>query len=107
MIVVSTEFVAGHNIVQTLGLVQGSSVRAKHVGRDIAAGLKSIFGGELRGYTELLNESRQQAIARMVEMAKKAGANAILSVRFSTNSVMQGASEIHCWGTAVIIEEEN
>jgi uncharacterized protein YbjQ (UPF0145 family) len=105
MIVVSTEFVVGHDVVQTLGLVQGSSVRAKHVGRDIAAGLKSIFGGELRGYTELLNESRQQATARMLESAKKAGANAVLGVRFSANSVMQGASEMHCWGTAVVIEE--
>jgi len=105
MIIVSTDFVAGYNVAQTLGLVQGSSVRAKHVGRDIAAGLKSLIGGELKGYTELLTESRQQATARMIEMAKKAGANAILGVRFSTNSVMQGASEMHCWGTAVIIEE--
>ena len=107
MIIVNTNFIAGHNVVQTLGLVQGSSVRAKHVGRDIAAGIKSFFGGELHGYTELLNESRQQAMARMVESAKKAGANAILEVRFSANSVMQGASEMHCCGTAVVIEEAN
>ena len=107
MIVVSTDFIAGHSVVQTLGVVQGSSVRAKHVGRDVAAALKSLIGGELRGYTELLNESRQQAITRMIESATKAGANAILGVRFSANSVMQGASEMHCWGTAVIVEEES
>jgi len=104
MIVVSTDYVAGHTVSCTLGLVQGSTVRAKHVGRDIAAGIKSIFGGEIRGYTELLEESRQQALSRMVEQAKKMKANAILNVRFQTNAVMQGASELHCWGTAVVIE---
>jgi len=107
MIVVNTEFVAGHNVVQTLGLVQGSTVRAKHVGRDIAAGLKSIFGGEIRGYTELLIESRQQAVVRMVQMAQSMGANAILNVRFQTSAVMQGASELFCSGTAVVIEKEH
>jgi len=107
MIVVSTDYIAGHNVVRTLGLVQGSTVRAKHVGRDIAAGFKSIFGGEIRGYTELLMESRQEAVTRMVALASKMGANAILNVRFSTNSVMQGASELFCWGTAVVIEPEN
>ena len=106
MIIVSTDYIAGYNVVRTLGLVQGSAVRAKHVGRDIAAGLKSLIGGELHGYTELLNETRQQATQRMTESAKKAGANAILGVRFSANSVTQGASEMHCWGTAVVIEEE-
>jgi len=106
MIVVNTETIAGYNVVRTLGLVQGSTVRAKHVGRDIAAGLKSIFGGEIHGYTELLNESRQQATARMVEMAKKMGANAVLNVRYSTSSVMQGANELFCWGTAVVVEQE-
>ena len=107
MIVVSTEFVAGYNVVQTLGLVQGSTVRAKHVGRDIAAGLKSIFGGEIRGHTELMNDARKEAMNRMIEQANTAGANAILAVRFSTSSVMQGMSELYCFGTAVVIEEEN
>ena len=104
MIIVNTDYVADRTVVRTLGLVQGSTVRAKHVGRDIAAILKSIFGGEIRGYTELLNESRQQAEERMVGMAKRMGANAVLNVRFATNAVMQGASELHCWGTAVVIE---
>ncbi|MCL2005210.1 MAG: YbjQ family protein [Planctomycetaceae bacterium] len=104
MIIVNTDYVTGHTVVRTLGLVQGSTVRAKHVGRDIAANFKSIFGGEIRGYTELLNESRQQAVARMVETARKMGANAVVNVRFSTNAVMQGACELYCWGTAVVIE---
>ena len=107
MIVVSTEFVAGYNVVQTLGLVQGNTVRAKHVGRDIAAGLKSIFGGEIRGYTELLDDARKEATSRMIEQAKKMRANAILNVRFSTSAVMQGASELFCYGTAVVIEKRN
>ena len=106
MIIVNTELIAGYNIVQTLGLVQGSTVRAKFFGRDIAASLKSIIGGELRGYTELLNESRQQAVHRMVESAQKMGANAIVNVRFSTSSVMDRASELFCWGTAVVVERE-
>jgi len=106
MFITNTENIAGYRVIQTLGLVQGSTVRAKHVGRDIAAGIKSIFGGEIRGYTELLIESRQQAMARMIEAAKKIGANAIVNVRFTTNSVMQGASELHCWGTAVVVTEE-
>ena len=104
MIVVNTESVAGYNVVRTLGIVQGSTVRAKHVGRDIVASLKSIFGGEIHGYTELLEESRQQAADRMIVSAKKMGANAILNVRFSTSSVMQGANELFCWGTAVVVE---
>jgi len=107
MIVVSTEFVAGYNVVQTLGLVQGNTVRTKHVGRDIAAGLKSIFGGELRGYTELLNDARKEAMTRMIESASKMGANAILGVRFATSTILQGASELYCVGTAVVIEEES
>jgi uncharacterized protein YbjQ (UPF0145 family) len=106
MIIVNTETIAEHRIVQTLGLVQGSSVRAKFFVRDITASLKSIIGGELRGYTELMNESRQQAIQRMVETAQKMGANAIVNVRFSTSSVMDRASELFCWGTAVVMEKE-
>jgi uncharacterized protein YbjQ (UPF0145 family) len=85
-------------------LVQGSSIRAKHVGRDFAAGLKNLVGGELRGYTELLQESRAQAIERMKLQAIELGANAIVNVRFATSSVAAGASEMMVYGTAVLVE---
>ena len=85
-------------------MVQGSTVRAKHVGKDIFAGIKNIFGGELLSYTELLNESRQESIERMVEQAQNIGANAIVNVRFSTSSIAAGAAELFVYGTAVIIE---
>ena len=104
MILTTLEYVPGKNIVKHLGLVQGSTVRAKHVGRDIMAGLKNIFGGELRGYTELLHESRNEAIERMQEQARSIGANAILNIRFSTSSIAQGASELFAYGTAVVLE---
>jgi len=86
------------------GLGQGSAVRAKHVGREIMASLKKIFGGELKGYTELLQESRQEAYERMLEQARAIGANAVLNVRFSTSSVAAGAAELFAYGTAVILE---
>ena len=105
MLISNLEIVPGKRIKQHLGLVQGSSVRAKHVGRDIMASLKNIFGGELRGYTELLQESRQQAMDRMVEQARAVGANAVLNVRFSTSSVTAGAAELFAYGTAVELEE--
>ncbi len=79
-------------------------MRAKHVGRDFMAGLKNLVGGELKGYTELLNESRDQALDRMMEQARQAGANAVLNVRFSTSSVAAGAAEIFAYGTAVVLE---
>ncbi|MCK4908509.1 MAG: YbjQ family protein [Planctomycetes bacterium] len=104
MIVTNTETVPGHTIKEHLGLVQGSTVRAKHVGRDIMAGLKNIVGGELKGYTELLNEARQEALNRMLENAKKLKANAVVNVRFATSSVTQGASELFAYGTAVTID---
>ncbi|MCH9672565.1 MAG: YbjQ family protein [Gammaproteobacteria bacterium] len=104
MIVSNLETYPGRVIRRHLGLVQGSTVRAKHAGRDIMAGLKNIFGGELRGYTELLNESREQALARMLEQAEAAGANAVLNVRFSTSSIAAGASELYVYGTAVELE---
>jgi uncharacterized protein YbjQ (UPF0145 family) len=85
-------------------LVQGSTVRAKHAGRDIMAGLKNIFGGELKGYTELLQESRDEALERLQEQARAINANAILNIRFSTSSITQGASEILAYGTAVVLE---
>ena len=101
MILTNTETIPGRTIVQQLGLVQGSTIRAKHVGRDIMAGLKNIVGGELKGYTELMKEARQQATDRMIEQARQLGANAVVNVRFSTSSVAQGASEMLAYGTAV------
>ena len=87
MIVVNTETIAGFQVVQVKGIVQGNTVRAKHAGRDIAAGLKNLVGGELKGYTELLTESRREAIDRMVSQAQQMGANAIVNVRFTTSAV--------------------
>ncbi len=104
MLVTNIEMIPGKRITQHLGLVQGSSVRAKHLGRDIMAGLKNIFGGELKGYTELLQESREEAMARMVQQAEAVGANAVLNVRFSTSSVAAGAAELFAYGTAVVLE---
>ena len=104
MLVTNVEIVPGMKVVKHLGLVQGSSVRAKHVGRDIMASLKNIFGGELKGYTELLQESREEAVNRMIEQANAVGANAVLNVRFSTSSVAAGAAELFAYGTAVVME---
>jgi len=104
MVLTNIETVPGQTIVQQLGLVQGSSVRAKNVGRDILAGLKNIVGGELVGYTELLQEARQEATNRMVQMASQRGANAIVNVRYATSSVAQGAAELFVYGTAVRVE---
>ena len=104
MLVTNIEIIPGKRITKHFGLVQGSSVRAKHVGRDIMAGLKNIFGGELKGYTELLQESREEALSRMVEQAKAVGANAVLNVRFSTSSIAAGAAELFAYGTAVVLE---
>lgn len=101
MIVTNIETVPGKNIVEHFGLVSGSTIRAKHVGRDIMASLKNLVGGELKGYTQLLQESRQQALDRMVDQARQVGANAIINVRFSTSSVAQGAAELYAYGTAV------
>jgi len=101
MILTTVETVPGKSIVEHFGLVSGSTIRAKHIGRDFMAGLKNIVGGELKGYTELLKESRNQAIERMKEQARELGANAIVNVRFSTSSVAQGAAELYAYGTAV------
>jgi len=103
LILTNLETVPGHDIITHLGLVQGSTVRSKHLGRDIMAGLKNIVGGELRGYTELLSDARQEATTRMVEEAREMGANAVLNIRFSTSSVSAGASELYVYGTAVIL----
>lgn len=104
MLVTNIELIPGKRIVKHMGLVQGSSVRAKHVGRDLMAGLKNIVGGELKGYTELLQESRQEATDRMIAQAKAVGANAVLNVRFSTSSIAAGAAELFAYGTAVVLE---
>ncbi len=104
MILTNIETVPGKNIVAHFGLVAGSTIRAKHVGRDIMASLKNIVGGELKGYTQLMQESRRQAVDRMVEQAEQLGANAIVNVRFSTSSVAQGAAELYAYGTAVKVE---
>lgn len=104
MLVVNTEEIPGYRITEMKGLVQGNTVRAKHVGRDIMAGLKNIVGGELTGYTELLIESRRQAMERMLAQAEQLGANAVVNVRFATSSITQGASELYVYGTAVVVE---
>lgn len=103
MIVVNTETIPGMEIKEIKGLVQGNTIRAKHVGRDIAAGFKNLVGGELKGYTELLTEARRQATERMIAQAEQLGANAILNVRFSTSAVTQGAAELYVYGTAVTV----
>ena len=99
------EYFPGYAITQHLGLVQGSTVRAKHVGRDFMASLKNIVGGELKGYTELLDESRQEAVDRMVAQARAVGANAVINVRFSTANIAAGAAELLAYGTAVVLEK--
>ena len=104
VVLVNTEAVPGSRVVRVLGLVQGNTVRAKHLGRDLMAGLKNVVGGELRGYTELLVEARSQATDRMVEQARQLGGNAVVNVRFSTSAVTSGAAELYAYGTAVVIE---
>lgn len=104
MIVVNTENIQGYEIVEVKGLVQGNTVRAKHVGRDIAASFKNIIGGELAGYTELLTESRREATSRMMQQAEQLKANAIVNVRFSTSAITSGASEMMVYGTAVVVQ---
>ncbi len=105
MLISNIEVIPNMKVVKHLGLVQGSTVRAKHAGKDIMAGLKNVFGGELVSYTELLQESREQAVARMKEQAVSIGANAVINVRFSTSAIAAGASEILAYGTAVLLEE--
>ncbi|MDL2275723.1 YbjQ family protein [Desulfosarcina sp. OttesenSCG-928-G10] len=104
MIITNIDSVPGKTIVEHFGLVSGSTIRAKHIGKDFLAGLKNIVGGELKAYTELLQESRQEAMSRMVEEARQLGANAVVNVRFSTSSVAQGAAELYAYGTAVSVQ---
>ncbi|MBU3069619.1 YbjQ family protein [Aestuariicella sp. G3-2] len=105
MLISNIEVVPGKRVVQHLGLVQGSTVRAKHAGKDILAGFKNIFGGELKSYTDLLQESRQEAIDRLIEQADHLGANGVINVRFATSAIAAGASEILAYGTAVVLED--
>ncbi len=106
MIVSTTDLVPGKRVVKTIGVVQGSSIRARHVGHDVVAGLKNIVGGEVHNYTKLMAEAREQCLDRMRETAAQMGGNAVVGVRFVTSSVMQGASELLVYGTAVVIEDD-
>jgi len=103
IILTNTSTLPGREVIKHIGLVQGNTVRTKHLGRDIAAGFKNLVGGELRGYTELLGEAREECTARMVEEAKTSGANAIINIRYGTSSVANGASELFVYGTAVVV----
>ena len=105
MLISNIEIIPGKKIVKHLGMVQGNTVRAKHAGKDILAGLKNVFGGELKAYTELLGEAREEATQRMIQQAEAIGANAVINVRFSTSSVAAGAAELFVYGTAVLLEE--
>ena len=106
MILATSDSVPGKRITEVKGLVQGNTIRARNIGRDIVAGLRNIVGGEVTEYTRLMSESREQAIMRMVEQAESMGANAIVGMRFVTSMVMQGASELLAYGTAVVVEDE-
>lgn len=104
MLITTSEVVPGMRLVRVVGLVRGNSVRARHMGVDILAGLRNMVGGEIREYTKLLGESREQAIDRMAEQARDMGANAIIAMRFSTSMIMGGAAELLAYGTAVVLE---
>jgi uncharacterized protein YbjQ (UPF0145 family) len=106
MILTNIETIPGKKIIEHFGLVSGNTIRAKHFGRDIMASFKNLVGGELKGYTQLLQESRRQAIDRMTAQAQQLGANAIVNVRLSTSSVAQGAAELYAYGTAVRVADE-
>ncbi len=106
MIITTTETIEGKRIVRTLGLARGNTIRARHVGRDILALLHNIVGGEIRDYTKLLAESREQSLDRMVADAQRLGANAVVGVRFATSVLMGGAAELLAYGTAVVVEGE-
>ena len=103
MIIVNTETVPGKEITDVQGLVQGNTIRAKHVGRDIGAALKNLVGGELQAYTELLGDARKEAVDRMIARAEELGANAIVNVRFTTSTIAGGAAELYAYGTAVTV----
>ncbi|MBD3287381.1 heavy metal-binding domain-containing protein [candidate division KSB1 bacterium] len=104
MMIVTTDSISDKKIKKTLGVVRGNTIRARHVGKDILAGLKNVFGGEIEEYTKLMAEAREQAIDRMTSSAEEMGANAVINVRFTTSFIMGAASEILAYGTAVIVE---
>ncbi len=106
MIIVTSNKIAGKKIVKTVGWVKGSTIRARHLGRDIMAGLRGVVGGEITEYTKMMAESREQAIQRMTQDAEAQGANAVVNLRFTTSMVMQNASEILAYGTGVVVEDE-
>lgn len=104
MLIVTTDFIPGKEIKEVKGLVRGNTVQSKHIGKDFMAGLRTIVGGEISEYTEMMDEARDKAIERMIEEARRLGGNAIISMRFETSSVMQNASELIAYGTAVNAE---
>ena len=104
MIVTTSGQIEGKTAVKTIGLVKGSTIRARHIGKDIMAGLRGVVGGEITEYTKMMAEAREEAIQRMVEDAEKNGANAIVSMRFTTSMIMQNAAEVLAYGTAVVLE---
>lgn len=106
MIVVTAETVTGKRVVKTLGLVRGNTVRVRHIGKDILAGLRNIVGGEVHEYAKLMAESREQSLDRMRAEAEQLGANAVVAVRFTTSVMMGGAAELLAVGTAVVVEDE-
>jgi uncharacterized protein YbjQ (UPF0145 family) len=105
MIMVTSDEIPGKKVIKVLGLVRGNTIRARHLGRDIMAVLRGMVGGEITDYTKMIAESREQSVDRMVAEAEGLGANAVVTVRFSTSSMMQGAAELLCYGTAVVIED--
>ena len=106
MILTTAAAIAGHHVVKTMGLVRGNTVRSRHVGRDIMAGLKTMVGGEIESYTAMMDDARAQAVERLTAEARERGANAVTDVRFTTSAIMSGASEILAYGTAVVVEAE-
>ena len=104
IIVVTTPDIPGKNVIRTLGLVRGNTIRARHVGKDIMAGLRNLVGGEVTEYAKLLSESREQALDRMVDQAEELGANGIIGLQFQTSVIMGGAAEMMAYGTAVVVE---
>ena len=106
MILTTTATIVGYRLVETKGMVRGSTLRAKHIGKDIIAGLRTLVGGEIKEYTKMMAESREEATQRMVSAAEELGANAVIEIRFSTAMIMSNSSEILAYGTAVVIEKE-
>ena len=106
MIMTTTETIHGKRIVKTIGIVRGNTIRARHLGRDILAGLRNLVGGEIQEYTKLMAESREQALDRMRDEAERLGANAVIGLRFTTSFVSQAAAELLAFGTAVVVEDE-